>query len=349
MSTTAFLVLPALLIACLLLAAGGWLLVHMRRQSQATERRLARLEFRNRMARNDSTMPHPLKGLPVGSLLNDFELARLDGSGTMRLSDLRGQRSTVIFASSTCRGSHELAAALARGSIAGFAPVLVIDAEASVDGFATIPAGIPVLEQRHYELSRIWVAHLTPSAYLIDERGRTLSRLLAGPRSIAAALSIPGADQLTDDHSRIPQSSDAVPHSPSPGARVSLPPLTDVSGESIHLTSQMSGSAVVMFTDPNCRACDPLPALLRELTSRERVIVIARADRETTTKLRRSLPPDATLVADPLGDIGRACGVVATPAALYVSSKGVLERPPAIGATAIAGLLTEVRAAEVGT
>ena len=338
MSTELLLALILLTVAAPVLLVGAWLLRQLRRQQCEIERRLARLERGIGQRARTGGPPDPMRGLPTGSMLNDFELARREGRGTLRLSDVRGQRAAFIFIDPGCAGSRALARALADAS-PDPPPVLVTNEPADGAWLDGLASEIPVVVQRRSELARVWLVTLTPAAYLVDRDGLTEAPMVRGARSIAAALGLPSLDGLDDSTTPLPRAFGEVPRAPEVGARLDPIVRTTIDGERVELTAGHPGGTLLVFTDPACVACAGLPAVLASTRFRGRIIVIVRGDVAAADAMRGSVPAGTVLLADRLGEIGRAAGVVATPSALCLSADGSVLAPVATGSPAIGRLL----------
>src|SRR5690606_29199086 len=113
-------------------------------------------------------------GLPAESIMNDFELADLDGR-RMTYSQWRGTRLAVIFVQPECVHSRAVIDAVARRPPSDRMAIFVTtgEREANRDLFRAMPPEIPILLQEEVELARVWRVMNSPAVYLIAENGVT--------------------------------------------------------------------------------------------------------------------------------------------------------------------------------
>lgn len=128
-------------------------------------------------------------GLPAGTMAPDFRLPRVDG-GELSLDELRGQLVLLVFWDPECQFCDDLGPKLQQVycTVPGI-PVLIISrggAEANRTAISNHGLTIPVVLQRHWEISREYGMLATPIAYLIDEVGTIAAPVAVGIDEILA-------------------------------------------------------------------------------------------------------------------------------------------------------------------
>lgn len=115
------------------------------------------------------------RGLPAGSVLNDFELPSLSG-GTMRLSQWRGRKVLLIFFNPVCEFSRAMLSGLNAITSAAHAdapaPLIISTGHAEENRKLIEEYGIqhPVLIQENREVADLYQAFGTPTGYLVSEQ-----------------------------------------------------------------------------------------------------------------------------------------------------------------------------------
>jgi peroxiredoxin len=130
-------------------------------------------------------------GLARGTIAPAFTLPRCDG-GEISLEAYRGRRLLLVFSDPNCGPCRELMPELA--SLHKRTPdieILMIS-RGNIDTIkaelAERPANFPVAVQKSWEISRRYAKFATPIAYLIDEAGKIVSEVAAGPEPILILL-----------------------------------------------------------------------------------------------------------------------------------------------------------------
>jgi peroxiredoxin len=306
----------------------------------------------------------PPIGVPAGTVLHDFELPDLDGRQHLR-SDWLGQRFLLTFVSPGCVHSRRLLADLAALQAVPVqtrpAPVLVSTGPADESRRLIAETGLeaPLLIQEEMEVGALFEVGRTPTAYLVDEDGRTLTPLVAGR---VAILGLAASSELASDGTTVfpPPSLGLIEAATSPapvnGARFqaagleigSVAPdfrLPGLDGREVALGLHRGQPVLVAFMDPACPPCDEVvPALERahRQQSRTAVTVIPRGSLEAN----RAWADEHGLTL-PIGlqsrwDTSRAYGILATPAAFLIDERGAIAAPVALGADAILDLVQRV-------
>ncbi len=114
-------------------------------------------------------------GLKAGAQAPDFQLPRLDGSGELALSELRGRRVLIAFSSPSCGPCNALAPKLEKfHRKRPDVEVIMIGKGDPAENLAKVNEhglSFPVVLQQGWEISRRYAIFATPVAYLIDQNG----------------------------------------------------------------------------------------------------------------------------------------------------------------------------------
>jgi peroxiredoxin len=130
-------------------------------------------------------------GLKAGTPAPPFRLPRLDG-GELALEDYRGRRVLLIFSNPDCGPCRQLAPRLeefhCRRPDMCVLMVSRRDAETNREKVAEWGLTLPVVLQRHWEVSLLYGMFATPIAYLIDEQGIIAADVAQGSEAILALM-----------------------------------------------------------------------------------------------------------------------------------------------------------------
>lgn len=114
-------------------------------------------------------------GLKAGTLAPDFRLPRLDGSGELALSELRGRRVLIAFSSPGCEPCNALVPKLEKfhRKRPDVEMIMISKGDPRENQAKVKEHGLsfPVVRQRGWEISLRYAIFATPVAYLIDQRG----------------------------------------------------------------------------------------------------------------------------------------------------------------------------------
>ena len=297
-------------------------------------------------------------GVPTGTVLHDFELPDLAGHLHLR-SDWLGQRLLMIFVSPYCRHSRALLPDLAtlRSSAPTAWPLPLLVSTGSIDENRRLAqrAGLDetVLVQEEMEVGALFEVAATPTAYLVDEDGRTASPLVAGR---AAILGLAASSATGHQAARVESPSPALldaETTPAPvnGARYrdgldggSVAPgftLPGLNGGTVALDQLRGKRVLLVFTDPAHPPCGDLAARLEPLGSGDSgpaIVLIARGDLETNRAWAAVHGVTLPIGLQRRWDISREYGLLATPAAYLVDERGFISAPAALGADEVLSL-----------
>jgi peroxiredoxin len=300
------------------------------------------------------------RGLPAGSLLNDFELPVLSGGATT-LSQWRGKKALLIFFNPECSFCLEMLpqlAALIREAD-GRSPVPLIVSTGAVEENRRIfdPHNISqaVLVQEGAEVASLYRVAGTPMGYLVDERGLTASELITGADDLLALL-------RSSDQQRLGEPDGVEESAPArrrfsrsladskikrdgleagtPAPDFTLPRLD---GGELSLKQCFGRKTLLVFSDPNCAPCQQLAPKLEQLHRRGEVnvLMISRGDAEANRQKVAEHGLTFPVALQRHWEISRAYGIFATPVGYLIDEEGVVATRVAIGADAILNLTIE--------
>ncbi len=342
---------------CVALACVGSVLAHL--LYARTDRLLGRLESIERRARQRALAapvtpgerPTPT-GLPVGSVLNDFELPDLAGR-LVTLSRWRGRRLLLIFFDSACgfcrRMLPELAELPADPLDGG--PVPLVIARGSPDEIRPLIEAHGVrctcLVQESREVFALYRVSGTPSGYLVDEHGATASRLAIGARAVLALADAeptaitPAPERLTGPLPPIRLDIPDRARGPAVGSPAPAFELPSQDGDVLSLEVYRGRPVLLVFSDPECAACDRLMPDLERLhrdADDLAVLAISRGDPSANRALVDAHGLTFPIVLQTGWELSRRYGPAAAPVGYLVDPDGLVAADAALGTEAILAL-----------
>ncbi len=351
----AALMLVALLNVYNLILANGRLLI-----------RLENLEgFLSRPPGPEAMVEEYYATMPPGREAPVFELPDLNGI-PRRLTEWRGQRVLLVFMDPECAFSRRLAPWLAGVTldIVPGRPVPVVVSTGSVEANRALfdEAGFSgaVLLQRDTEVASAYRVDGTPMSYLIDADGTVVTDAAVGVQSVLLQAGEIGAVEDALD-SELP-----APLEDGFGARLDAPvarqdglrpgetaPLFRLPGVNVPEVSLLDfrgRPTVIVFTDPECDACDQVgPAL--EAAHRANpalgIVMVSRGDPELTRAQVAGEALTFPVAIQRHWELSRRYGVFLTPAAVLIDEWGVVTSNIAAGAAGIGELLEAVASSAV--
>lgn len=353
--------LLAVIIALLLLACGGWLLLHTLSQQGRLLLRIERLESRLAQAGIIFGMPEqeqPVTGLPVGVKAPEFWGRGLDHEIiSLKALQAPGKPVVLIFTNPTCAPCNELmpdigrwqrdyankitVALLSRGSVEAN------QAKASEHHLAHL-----VIQQQD-EIDRLYTVQSTPSAVLIHPDGLIESPLAVGPESIQALIEkaahvyqssfLPLILPVRGHHKNLAKQDPVVPRIGTPAPAFSLP---NLDGEAISLSSFAGQPVLLLFWSPECGFCKKmLPALKAwEASSPQgtpRLLVISSG----TVEANRALGLRSPVLLTEDTHVRQQFGASGTPMAILVDARGKIASALAEGSPDVLALAHSVKRA----
>jgi peroxiredoxin len=283
-----------------------------------------------------------LKGVPAGSLLNDFEMPLLAG-GTMTLSQWRGKKVLLIFFNPGCafciQMLPELSTLTPNADTRGPVPLIISTGAVEENRRIFEQAGVshPVLLQEGAEVATLYRVPGTPMGYLVDERGQTATELIAGAEDLLGLLG-----------GIVQHPTQAAQRSSSGKGRRGFSRSLDNS--KIKRDGLEAGARAPEFTlprvdegelsDPACGPCQELDPKLENLHRKGdvQVLMISRGDTEANRQKVAEHGLTFPVVLQRHWEISRDYGVFSTPVGYLIDEKGLLATSAAMGADAVLNL-----------
>jgi methylamine dehydrogenase accessory protein MauD len=373
LSTAQLLALIGGLLVLALLAAGGWILVHLLRQNgrllvrlEALEQRIAAGEgaalAHAEPAENGAPQAPQAPGLPVGTAAPTFKLQGLYGE-TLTLEALRarGKPVMLLFTDPNCGPCNALLPEIGRWQ----------QEHADRLSVSLISRGTPeenrtkssehgltgVLLQEDWEMSEAYEVEGTPSAVLVQPDGTIGSPLSAGPEDIRSLVTrtvgepaqlpvhpqqsqgepCPNCGQVHADNGQAAQQ--PVPAGPAIGEPAPPLKLPNLRGKKVNLTAFRGKKTLVLFWNPGCGFCQQMLDDLKKWEAdppegAPKLLVVSSG----TVAENKAMGLRSTVVLDQNFSVGSAFGASGTPSAVLVDSEGRVASEVAVGVPAVLGL-----------
>jgi peroxiredoxin len=300
------------------------------------------------------------EGLPVGTVVHDFELPTLDGGHVTR-SQWLGRRLLLIFFSPRCSFCQDMLPDLAQLPAADEAngrPVPLILTTGDLDEnrrlFAEYKVRCPVLLQEDMEVASLYHVAGTPMGYLIDEQGATAAALAVGADAVltlaAGRVEADGGRPAASAHgnrrttpaygSALTQSHilrDGLP------AGTTAPDfhLPRLDGGEISLADYRGRRVLLVFSDPDCGPCDDLAPTLEQIhrsSPQLQVFMVSRGEPEANRAKVAQHGLTFPIALQRRWEISRLYGMFATPIAYLIDEDGIIAADVAAGGEAIIAL-----------
>jgi peroxiredoxin/uncharacterized membrane protein YphA (DoxX/SURF4 family) len=377
LSTAEAIGLVVAIVGFAILAAEGWLLVHLLGQNGRLLIRLDELEEAiqsgDGLAVPAGAAARPVApppGLPVGAPAPGFTLTGLFGE-TMTLDALRAQGKPVALISSDpgCGPCNALLPDIGKWQRehAGKLTVTLISrgtAEANKAKVAEHGIG-HVFLQKDREVAQAYQAHGTPTAWIVNADGTVGSPLAQGAEAIrqliartvgapapAAARPAAPAPATNGAAAQAPVPAPARPAPPPPppsriGEAAPAVALNDLDGKAVSLADYQGSKTMLLFWNPGCGFCR---RMVDDLKSWEadppagspKLLVISTG----TAEANREQGIGSPILLDEGFQTGRAFGASGTPSAILIDEAGKIASRVAVGAP---GVLAMARGEEAPT
>jgi peroxiredoxin len=289
----------------------------------------------------------PELGLPAGVVTQDFELPDARDGRKIAISDFRGAPLLLLFVGPDCPGSLDLLPRLRPALARPGAPLAVVvsTGDVALNRALAEAHGLagPWLVQADAEVAALYQLPGTPAAYLIDERGLTLSPVARGAeavRALAAGEALaPPPGPLTPLRAIGPIARAGLP------AGAEAPPfrLPGLDAGEVALESYRGRRLLLVFVDPACQPCAGLPRLLgsARLAGVE-VALVGRGDPAANRAWAAAEGVGLPFALQRGWELSRGYGAAAAPAAFLIDQAGRIERSAAIGRQQILDLLSDM-------
>jgi peroxiredoxin len=285
----------------------------------------------------------PPRGLPVGAVVEPFELPAVSGE-RVSLSDYRGRRVVLVHWSPGCgfcvQIAPELAALEPKLRARDTALVLVSygDNEPNEALAEEHGLGCPILLQTPGQQLPAFQGLGTPVAYLLDEEARVAAPVAIGaiqvPELVRAAAE--GRRRLATERSL--SESRLEREGVKPGTRAPTFELEDVRGGNVSLHDYRGRRILLVFSDPDCGPCNALLPDLARLQHEATVVVVSRGDRDLSRAKAEEHGLEFPVLVQAGWTLSKQYGIFATPVAFLIDEQGVVARDVAKGRDEIVAL-----------
>lgn len=336
---------------------GGWLGYQLIVQHGRLLLRIEALEQQvAQLTGNAPIQPDQPHGLAPGSVVLDFALPTLSG-GTIALSQWRGRSVLLIFFDPQCHFCRQMLPQLAtlEPEPTDGRPVPLIistgDFEQNRRLIEEHAVCCTVLLQEHDEVAQLYQADGTPTAYLIDQDGKTVGPLATGAHAIMALADVAPSIATRSGsvrHTLRTRNGQAVASrinrdglkagTPAPSFRLPL-----VTGAELALEELLGRNVLLVFSDPQCAPCNELAPKLQQLHQRLpdiQLLMISRGDLEDNRAKVAAYGLTFPVVLQRHWEISRLYGMFATPIGYLIDARGIIAQDVAVGSDAILALLT---------
>ncbi|MFL6373867.1 MAG: TlpA family protein disulfide reductase [Pyrinomonadaceae bacterium] len=320
-------------------------LAYLRKIVQRQDEILKELEVMEIVARDGGTVERheagtPHDGLPIGAVVPDFAGKHLDG-GDVSLGDLKAEGLPVLFmfVSPSCTPCKAMVGDLEKwiDDLSGKVKIAFVTSGAADDNREKFAAlGDTMILQEAREVAGLFRAQWTPSAVLIDAKGRVASHIAAGDQAIRTMVEAIKSEDLKREGVHF-TNGNGQGHSKAPiGQRVPDIRISDIRGREITSDYFKGKPTLVAFWSSACPHCHAMAAELRDWekskgTDDPNLIVF--------TEAADSLELDSPVIVDPGHKTATAFGMFGTPSAVLINENGVFVSETAIGAPDIWSLI----------
>lgn len=291
-------------------------------------------------------------GLPVGTILPNFETPDLDGR-TVSLKDFRGRRVLLVNWNARCGFCDLIAPDLAQAEAAleraNVQMLFVSQGTAEAERKLAEEHGLksPILLAKSSAGLEAFENLGTPSAYLLDEEGKVAKPLAIGAEQVPALVAeiLP---ETTRKKIRLPSerplSESRIERN---GLRAgTLAPnftLPEVHGGTVSLDQYRGRKVLLVFSDPHCGPCDQLAPGLVQLHEEHRhnglsLLMVGRGDTEENRTKATRLGYEFPVALQRKWEVSRQYGIFATPTGFLIDENGMIERGVAKGVDQILAL-----------
>jgi len=333
-----------LVIIALLVAAIAILRKILVRQNEI----LKHIEVMEMVARDGATVEreeaaNPNDGLPIGAIVPQFEGKDILGE-QVSLADLRsaGVPVLLIFVSPNCTPCKSLIPEFKEwiSSLEGkvrFAFFSTGTAAENIDKFGEDISTLMILQDNR-DVAKLLRANWTPTAILMDSRGRVASHTTAGDGAIRSLVEAVMAEDLTRPGVHF-TNGNGVSRAPL-GAPVPEISVSDIQGREITSDDFRGKQTLVTFWSSTCPHC---VSMLDELRTWDKakgqdepnLIVFSDGDPEYHLAMDMVSP----VILDPGHKTAEGFGMFGTPSAVLIDEKGIFISETAIGAADIWALI----------
>ena len=329
-----------------LLGTIALLLKRISDQHSDISRRLAAVEHDEQFdhsVERDGVM-HPNEGLPIGARFPDFELPGINGD-LVTLDIIKSAKlpSLFLFISPTCTPCQSLVPEFEewQADLKGTVNLVFVSSgtlEANDEKFGE-NIKRQLLIQKDRELANKAKAKWTPTAILVDQKGRVASHAAAGDNAIRDLVERIKLDDLKKDHFFFASSNGAETRNKI-GQKIPDFSLKNIKGQEINSDFFKGKTTLVTFWGLDCGHCKNFLDEFREWDRKRHngdpeMLVFSDGDVEGNTELGFSAP----IIIDKGYKVAGKFGMFGTPSAVLVDEDGTIISETAIGAPGIWALI----------
>lgn len=281
---------------------------------------------------------HPHEGLPIGAMFPDFDLSDINGERVTRSDIMAAELPALfIFISPTCTPCKALVPEFEqwRSDLQDKINLVFVsngEVKANVDKFGE---GVrrQILLQKDRELAEAARAKWTPTAILVDRKGRIASHAAAGDTAIRELVEKISVGDLMKDYSYVTFDNERPVVDYRIGQKVPEFELRTPDGNVIGHDVFSGKTTLVTFWGLDCGHCKNMLEDLRSWDATRtngdpQMIIFSEGDPERSASLGFSSP----VVIDEGHKVATGFGMFGTPSAVLVDENGVIVSETAIGA-----------------
>ena len=288
--------------------------------------------------------PAPRPAAPqVGDSAPSVRLPDLSGK-TVDLSRFRGTKTLLLFWNPGCgfcsRMLDDLKAWEAKPPKK--APKLLVVSTGTVEANQAMGLRSAVLLDQNFATGNAFGASGTPSAVLVDERGKIASQLAVGAPAVLALAGGQSGQPAANGNGNGKGNGAPIPLALPPAkAGDPAPPvkLPDLAGNTVELARLRGRKQLLVFWNPGCGFCSRMVDDLKAAEANRpagapELLIISTGTREAN----QALGLQSTVVLDQGFSTGNAFGASGTPSAVLVDELGKVASDVAVGAPAVLAL-----------
>ena len=264
-----------------------------------------------------------------------MKLTDIDGK-EFDLSKMKGKATLMLFWNPGCGFCKRMADEIKEweANPPKGAPQLMVVSSGTVDANREVGLKSRIALEEGFQTGRLFGASGTPSAVLVDAKGRIASEVAVGSPAVMALArneAPPPAAAPTPPQQQAPKVNlgDAAPE-------IKLP---DLDGQAFDLASQKGKETLLVFWNPGCGFCkrmtDDLNGWLAERPASSPDVVLVSTG---TADANRALGLNATTLLEDGFVTGRKFGAGGTPSAVLIDKDGKVASPVAVGAPNVLAL-----------
>lgn len=266
----------------------------------------------------------------IGKPAPSIVLPDLDGK-TVKLSDFRGSDTLVLFWNPGCGFCKRMVDDLKawEANPPEGSPKMLIVSTGSAESNRELGLASPIVLDEGFNIGRAYGASGTPSAVLVDAKGKVKS---------AVAVGAPGVLALANGEH--PANAAAAQPAPVKAAKVgdAAPAiaLPDLDGNKWELQSNLGEKTMLLFWNPGCGFCKRMVDDIKEIEAQPpvgapKLVLISTG----TAESNKELGLGSLTLLDQGFNVGRSFGANGTPSAVLIDEEGKVASTVAVGAPAV--------------